>query len=197
MANITFNPSVTSAPQNSFLQQTTGYVQGAFMDDPSSRLYLSSGLIASSVTQPFWGGMAIEELVPTADANQQGSSIALAANTAAVTGFSVFNQAYNWILTPGNTVPVGAAGMTAMFFRLGSNARIVVQADATLAAAVEGNPINQQVEWDFTNQKLIPFAANALPVKVLSIETNSKIVSYNSGTGAVTWTTGPAAVIQL
>jgi hypothetical protein len=197
MANISFDPSVTSAPQNSFQRTTTGYVQGAFMDDPSSRMYLSSGVIASSVTQPFWGGMAIQELVPTANENQQGSSIALAADTAAVTGFSVFNQAYNWILTPGNTVPVGGAGMTAMFFRLGSNARIAVQADANLAAAIEGNGINQQVEWDFTNQKLIPYSANALPVKVLSIESNSKIVSYNSGTGAVTWSVGPAAVIQL
>lgn len=197
MANVSFDPALTTAPQNSFQQATRGYVQGAFVDDPSSRMYLQSAKIASTVTQPMWGGMAVEELVPTADANQQGSDVQIAANTAAITGFSVFNQGYNGIITPGNNVPQYVAGMTLMLFRLGSNARIQVQADSTLAAAIEGNPINQQVEWDFTNQKLIPFAANALPVKVLSIETNSKIVSYNSGTGALTWTTGPAAIIQL
>ena len=67
---ISFNPALTSAPQSSFLRQTEGYVQGAFMDDPSSRMYLSSGVLSSGLTAPFWGGEAISELVPTYDQQQ-------------------------------------------------------------------------------------------------------------------------------
>lgn len=198
MANITFNPSVTSQPQNSFLLQTEGYVQGAFMDDPSSRMYLAGGVLDAAITQPIWPGMAIAEYVPTVNANAQGSDIKLATAYTDLTGFNVGNQNYNAIITPGNNVQQLGAGQTVMYFRLGSNARIVVQCTSALVTAAESGLINQQVQWDFTNQQLIPYTTGtALNVKVLSLNNNSKIVSYNSGTGALTWTTGPAALIQI
>ena len=194
---ITFNPQLTTAPQNSFLLTTEGYVQGAFMDDPSSRMYLTSGQIAASVSQPIWGGMAITENIPAT--NTLGSSLVLAANNAGVTGFTVFNQANNGIITPGNNVQQYGAGMTTSFFRLGSNARVAVQCSSALANALDTGSIAQQVSWDFTNQQLIPYSSSigALPVKVLSVSSNSKIVSYSSSTGAVTWGVGAAAIIQL
>ncbi len=197
MPAISFNPQQTTSPQNSFLLSTEGYVQGAFMDDPSSRMYLSSGVIAASVAQPVWGGMAITENVPAV--NTLGSSLALAANNAGVTGFTVFNQANNGIITPGNNVQQYGAGMTTSYFRTGSNARIAVQCSAALAAELDTGSVIQQVSWDFVNQQLIPYSAGvgALNVKVLSVNANSKIVSYNSSTGAVTWSTGAAAIIQL
>jgi hypothetical protein len=34
-------------------------------------------------------------------------------------------------------------------------------------------------------------------VKVLSVNTNSKVVSYNSGTGVASWVAGAVAVIQI
>jgi hypothetical protein len=189
----------TSAPQNSFLGQTEGYVQGAFFDDPTSNMWLLSGQIDPSVTQPVWGAMAITEDIPAPNANQMGSNIKIAANNAGVTGFTVFNRGNNMIITPGNTVPQASAGMSIMYFRTGSNIRIAVQCDATLANNLSPGAINQQVSWDFTNQKLITFSSGvgALACKVLSVNTNSKIVNYNSGTGVLTWTTGAAAIIQI
>jgi hypothetical protein len=40
-------------------------------------------------------------------------------------------------------------------------------------------------------------AANLLPVKVLNANTNSKIVSYNSTTGVLSYSVGPVAIIQI
>ncbi|KVR92766.1 hypothetical protein [Burkholderia vietnamiensis] len=197
--SISFNPMVTSSPTGTFRVDTEGYVQGAVMDDPSSNMWLASAIIAASVTGPVWGGMAVTENVAAPNANQLGNSLVLAANNAGVTGFTVINRSYNAILTPGNNVPQLSAGMTAMFFRTGSNARIAVQCDATLAANLDTGAINQQVSWDFTNQKLVAYSSGvgALACKVLSVNTKSKIVSYNSGTGALTWTEGAAAIIQI
>lgn len=200
MANISFNPMLTTSPQNSFLAETQGYIQGAFFDDdPAINLSLFSGLVASTVTQPIWGGMALSETVPTAGANQFGNNLVLATADANLTAFSVFNSAYNMVQTPGNTVQVAVAGMTTAYFRLGSNAQIVVACSSALVAAIEGGFTNQQVSWDYTNQQLIPYNSGigALPVKVLRANTNSQIVSYNSVTGAVTWVPGDAAVIQI
>lgn len=196
---ISFNPMQTSAPQDSFLLQTEGYVQGAFMDDPSANMWLLSGLLDSAITQPVWGGMAITEKVNAPNSNQMGNTLDIAANNAGVTGFTVFNRGNNMIITPGNNVQQAGAGMTMMYFRTGSNARIVVQCDSTLAGNLDTGAVNQQVSWDFTNQKLITYSSGvgALACKVLAVNTNSKIVSYNSGTGALTWTTGAAALIQI
>lgn len=289
MANISFNPQLTSAPQNSFLLETEGFVQGAFFDDPSARLWLAMGQIDASVTQAIWGGMAITEYVPTS--NAQGNTLKLATSPASnITAFTVFNQANNMIITPGNTVQQADAGMSMAYFRLGSNARIAVQCDTSLASALDGNATNQQVSWDFNNQVLTAYDAStatvsvtsmtnsyasnvntiaivcaaasnvgavgdlinisgatntgtggnaavngnfvvtaftdnehfsiqvpgasgyigtiagtivlnqgtgALPVKVLGVNTNSKVVSYNDVTGAVTWAVGPAVIIQI
>jgi hypothetical protein len=199
MANlINFNPVVTSQPQSSFLLQTEGWVQGAFFDDPSTKNWLAGGFIGSSVTVPIWPGMAISESIPSVNSNQLGNEITVASSVATLSGFNVINRNYNAVITPGNNVQQLGPYMTCMYFRLGSNARIAVQCSSALVTDLEGGLTNQQVAWDFTNQLLIPYTTGtALPVKVLGFSSNSKIVSYNSGTGAVTWTTGDAAIIQI
>lgn len=198
MANITFDPSKTTAPQNSFLRTTQGYVQGDFVDDPSVRMELAAGVLDSTVAQPVWGGMAIQELVPLTDEGNLGGTLKLAAGVTTLTGFSVFTQAYNMIIVPGNSVQTATAGMTISYFRLGSGARIKVKCSAELVAAVEGGAINQQIQWDYTNQQLIPYTSGtALPAKILSVNANSKVVSYDSGAGTVSWVAGNAAVILI
>lgn len=198
MSTISFNPQLTTSPANSFLATTLGYIQGTFLDDPSTYPKIKSGLIASTVTSPIWGGMAITENVPAPGSETYGENLVLATDVATTTGFTVFNQAYNGVITPGNSVPQSSAGMTTNYFGLGSDARIAVQCDSTLAAALDSGAVNQQVLWDYTNQKLIAYTSGtALPVRVLSVNTNSVIVNYNSGTGALTYTTGAVAVIQL
>lgn len=198
MSNITFNPALTTSPQNSFLLQTEGYVQGSFMDDPTSRMQLAGGSLDSAVAVPVYPGMAIAEYVPTVNSNATGSVIKLATAYTDLTGFNVGNQNYNAVITPGNTVQQLGPLQTVMYFRLGSGARIVVSCSTALVTAAENGLINQQVQWDFTNQQLIPFTTGtALNVKIISLNSNSKVVNYNSGTGAVTWVAGSAAVIQL
>lgn len=200
MANVSFDPSLTLNGQNTFQKETQGWIQGAYMDDPTARMWLLSGIVDSTVTQPVWGGMAITENVAslTTD-NRQGSPLVIAADNAGITGFTTFNQAHNMIIVPGNKVPISVAGQNIAYFRLGSNIRLPVQVDPTLVASLEGNPITQQVSWDFTNQKLIAYSsgAGALNVKVIAVNENSKYVTYNSSTGNVSWSYGPAALIQL
>lgn len=196
--SISINPAATIAPPSSFLPSTQGYTQGLALADPSSSQWLLSGAVASAVTQPVWGGMGIQELVSAPGTNSFGNSIALAATIAAITGFTVFNRGYNMLTTPGNNVQAASAGMSVPYYRFGSNIRIPVLCTSALITAVEANGINTQVQWDTTNQQLIPYASGtALPVKVVALDSNSKVVSYNSGTGAVTWSTGNVAVIQL
>lgn len=198
MANVSFNPALTTSATNSFLVQTEGYVQGCFVDDPSSYQYLTSGQIASTVTQPVWGGMAIQELV-NALTPGVGSPILPATTEAQISGWTVFNQTFNAMITPGNSVPAAYANNTFNYFRRGSNARIQVQCTSAVVTAVATGQVDAlTLYWDFTNQQLTTTAGTALVgVKVLSTNTNSKVVAYNSGTQALTWTTGSAAVIQI
>lgn len=196
--SISINPSATIAPPSGFLVETQGYTQGLAVDDPIARQWLLSGAVAPSVTQPVWGGMGIQELVSDPGASDAGNSIAIASAIGSLTGFSVLNRAYSNLITPGNTVPTASAGMSVAYYRLGSNARVPVLCTAALVTAIEGNGSNTQVQWDFTNQQLIPFASGAaLAVKVVALNSNSKVVAYNSTTGAVTWGVGSVAVIQI
>jgi hypothetical protein len=196
---ISINPSLTVAPPSSFLAQTKGFVQGLALADPVANQWLATGAIDSAVTQPLWGGIAITENVAAPGSGAAGNTLDLATTQVNVTGFTVFNRGYNMITTPGNTVQTASAGMSMPFFRLGSNIRIPVKCSSALITAIESNPTNTQVQWDFTNQQLIPYASGtALNVKVVALDTNSKTVSYNSGTGAVTWVApGNVALIQL
>lgn len=199
MANVSFNPGLTTSPAGTFTATTQGYIQGDFAnDDPAIRLSLASGVVASTVTQPVWGGMAISESLTATGEGSLGNSLALATTVANTTGFSVFTQGYNMVQVPGNSVQVSTSGMTIPFFRTGSKAQIKVKCSSALLTAVESGLINQQVEWDYTNQQLIPYASGtALPVQVLSASANSQVVSYDSGTGAVSWAAGNVAVILI
>lgn len=195
MANIAFNPQLTTSPANPFQIDSTGYVQGSYFDDPTTRMWLLTGMVASTVTGPVYGGMTITENVNAPNTNAGGNSLILATDYADLTAFTVFNQASNMIITPGNSAQLATAGMSISYFRLGSNARIAVQCNATLANALDAGATNQQVSWDFVNQELIAFSTTALPVKVLSVNTNSKIIVNTSG--VLTYSTGPVAIIQI
>ena len=203
MSTINFNPMTTLTGSNSFQVESQGYIQGTIMDDPVARMWLLPGLVDSSVTQPIWGGLAIEELVPAPDAHTNGtiaSPISIPSTASSVTGFTVFNRAHNMLIVPGQNVPLATTQMDVAYFRLGSNVRIPVKVSSGLASSLEGGSITQQVSWDFTNNELTAYVSGTntvLPVKVLNVNSNSKIVNYNSSTGAVTWAYGYAALIQL
>lgn len=203
---VSFNPYATTSPQNSFLQESQGYIQGVSVDDPSAYEWLCGGTLKSSETLVMWGGVPIEEfvnIVPTGGSNGLGPAVARATSAATTTGWSVFNQAGSMVITPGNVVPQAGVTNYVAFYRTGSFQRIAVRAASGLAAAVASASIlGTTLYWDVTNYEVTTTSSGgnwALPTttRLLSISSNSLIVSYNSGTGAVTWTSGPAAIIQI
>jgi hypothetical protein len=182
MAGVNLNPALTTTASGLFYAQSEGLVQGAFFDDPAIRFELAGGILDSAETLPMWGGIGIFEHIPTEPGNTLGGNVGRATSltqTAAkgLSGFSVFNQASNWINTPQSPVPTGATGQGVPFFRLGSGARIVVACDPALASLELGS-IGQQVSWDLVNQLLVPFLGT------LTISSGT----YNNTTGVVTLT---------
>ena len=161
MAVISFNPLLVTVAPASFSTVTDGYVQGVMLDDPAVRYALAGGVLAASETFPMWGGVAIYEDIPGAGGVDvsMGSILGRAPNNAGIAGFSVFNQAGNWITSPQSEAPSAAGGMTVPYVRLGSGARVVVQCNPSLAS-LQGGATNQQVSWDFNNQVLQPFDAS-------------------------------------
>ncbi len=193
MANISFNPALMTQPQNSFQLETQGWIQGLTQDDPVSRMHLLTGIVAATVTQPVWGGMGVSLDTPQLSTdNRQGLSIGLASTTQ-INGFTVFDQGINFIQTPGNTVPTVTAGMNAPAYAFGSKARVPVPLATGVITSLEGVSIGTTpLYWDTANFNLtLTSSAStiALPntVSILAVSANSRTISYNSSTSAVTW----------
>ncbi len=170
MASVTgFNPFGTTNAAGLFATTSDGYTQGVAHDSPAVRFALAGGFIASAETLPMYGGIAISESLSASTSNGHlGNSISRAALNANITGFTVFNQGHNAINWPQSQVPTLQSGMTAMFYRLGSGARIPVACDPGLIG-LDGGLITQQVSWDFNNQRLQAYVASAATVSVTSM----------------------------
>lgn len=201
--NISFNPSLMTAPQNTFLTESQGYVQGLTQDDPVARMYLSAGTVGSGVTVPVWGGFGVAVNVGGLSTSGQATQTVTDATTSQINGFTVFDQAINMTQVPGNSVPVAMAGQSVAYYPFGSNARIPLPVASGVFAALETDPIGTQLYWDTTAFNITTTSSGstvALPtsVRVLAVDQNSRTVSYNSGTGAVTWLEGQdVAVIMI
>lgn len=187
MSTISFNPQLSTNAAGTFGVQWDGLIQGTAFPDPAIRYALASGYLASTETLPMWGGVGISEDVPSIGANvpdaSLGGTIIRATSqpgtgAGALTGFSVFDQAYGMVNTPQSPVPLAGSYGQVMFYRLGSGARIAVQADPALVSAAGGQIITQAVEWDFINQRLIPSTGT------LTISSGT----YNNTTGVITLT---------
>lgn len=203
---ISFNPYATTAPANSFLLQSQGYVQGMAMDDPAVRMELTGGVLAASEALAMWGGVPITEAINVTGSGSDGTGPAIKRATTqnGVTGWSVYNQASSMVITPGPSAPVSGKGGYVAFFRNGTNARIAVQLDPALVAAItEGEAISAlALQWDPMSFRVTNATGGsifALPAsaRLLSVNSNSKIVTYNSETGAATWTAGDAGILLI
>lgn len=162
-ANISFNPSLTTNAQGTFNTTSTGLVQGTAYPDPATRFALTGGILASDETIPMWGGVGLYEFIPGVSGGPVVSlgcvvgRATLLTGAKALSGFSVFDQAYGMITSPQSTVPlIGSTGQV-MYYRLGSRARVAVACDPSLIS-LQGGLVTQQVSWDFTLQRLIPFS---------------------------------------
>jgi hypothetical protein len=169
-ANIAFNPVLVTNAPGTFYVTSDGYIQGTMLDDPAVRYALAGGVLAGSETLPMWGGVAIYEKIGGASGSPDaslGSLVGRAANVAAIAGFSVFNQASNWVTSPQSRAPSAGNYMGVPFFRLGSGARIAVACDPSLAT-LEGGATNANVSWDFNNQVLTPYDASTPTITINS-----------------------------
>ena len=177
VATLSYNPFGTTVAPGTFTVQTDGDVQGTFMDDPAVRFALRTGLVADTETLPMWGGIGVSELIPGAGTNPPDGSLGsilgrattlTGTSAGGLTGFSVFNQAHNMVNTPNSPVPLAASRMTISYFRLGCGARIAVAADPVLVD-LEGDPVGQQVSWDFNNERLQPYDASTATYAITSM----------------------------
>lgn len=182
VATVSFNPVLTSNAGGSFNIDSSGYVQGQAMDDPSYRNWLAGGVLATTETLPMWGGVGISELIPSSTSTttsapslggQIGRATTLTAQAAGqLTGFSVFDQAHHMINSPQSPVPLAGTGMSVNFYRMGSNARIAVACDPSLISLQTGL-ITQNVSWDFNSQRLQPYLASGGTEAVTSMTWSS------------------------
>ena len=214
VANVSFNPMVTTNAAGSFNVTSSGYIQGTALNDPSIRNQLAGGQLALTETLPMWGGVGISENIPSLATEgdyvnsrlggQVGRATSLTQTAAGgLTGFSVFDQNNSAITTPQSPVPLVGSGMTFNFYRLGSGARIIVAADPALVS-LDGGPIGAQVSWDFANQLLVPYLGT-LTVNSGTYNSTTGIVSltmaatptYSAGDAVITTLTGTGSVASL
>lgn len=200
---ISFNPALMTAPQNSFLLETQRFIQGLTQDDPVSRMHLLAAKVASTVTQPVWGGMGVTLSTGSLSSNNGMLNVAAPATTTSIQGFTVFDQGINFIQVPGNAVPTVQAGQDVPVYAFGSKARIPLPlASGVLTSLEDASIFTSPLYWDTVAFNLtLTSNANtiALPagVGVLAVNDNSRTISYNSGTQAVTWLEAQAAALLV
>ena len=205
-ALISLNPMQTTNAAGLFSTNSTGYTQGDAVDDPAVKFYLAGGVYNASATQPIWGGIPIQEIIPgvtgTPGTDVLGSTINIATDVSGglSTGICVFNQAYGGITTPQSNAPLFTAGMSVNYYRFGSGARIPVPCDSTIVA-LDGSSVAETVYWNYSTNLLTatnPGTQTALPVKILRVSASgNKTVSYNSGTNTANWITTQAVALIL
>jgi hypothetical protein len=179
MAILPGNPYQTSAKLGSFRRYTDGVFQGMADADAAVQNFLNQGQISPTATLPLWGGLPIAETVFQGNLGANKPTLTAATTNAGITGFSVFDQGHHGVITPGpNNVPLFYPGMDLPFYRLGSGARIPVQASSALVSLVNGS-IFPTVTWNFTTGELVPTTAGTA-VTVSSIAVTGTAYPYTA-----------------
>ena len=218
--SITINPATQTNFAGTFFASSEGYTQGDALDDPNNRYNLRKGIVSTTATSPMWGGLAINESLASSAAFAVGGSNApagnlqsilapgtsiSAGNAAAITGFTVFNPATAMIQSAQSRVPQAPSGGAINFYRMGSGARIPLQALLAAATAWAGATVSPTaIYWDTNNLWLTNASGSGivllttlypnLVIDAINL-TNSRVVSYNSTTNFASWTEGGACVV--
>jgi len=200
-AQISLNPMATTNALGLFSTNSNGFTQGDAQDDPAVKFALAGGVLSTDATSPVWGGIPVQEFVPSNNSNVLGSTLLQATTSAIPQAIVVFNQGFGGITTPSSTAPLYSPGMSVNYYRFGSGARIPLALDPA-SVTLEGDLISTTVYFNYTTNLLTvtqPSGQAALPVKVLKISTqNNKTVSYSSVTGNANWATdGLIALVQI
>jgi hypothetical protein len=154
------NPYITTVASDSFSVQSNGVIQGTSQPDNATMWGLAQGALKVTETLPMWGGCAISVYSPPVNFGANNTTVARATGIANTIGFSVFDQGGSYIVTGSSNVPTVQPPGDVMYYTLGSRARIAVAADPSLVS-LDGGLLNQQVSWDFNNQRLQPYTATA------------------------------------
>jgi hypothetical protein len=169
MSGITINPMAVTNGAGMFNIESIGYVQGDYQANYEARAHLQAGQVSTVETLPMWGGIPVQLYLPAKNNQSLGGFVARATTVAQVLGFTTFSQLTGAIQSAQSPVPLAATGQTMNYFELGSGVLLAVACDPSLAAALEGGLINQQVSWDFNNQCLQTYDAATATVSVTSI----------------------------
>lgn len=178
--SISVNPIATSNALGSFSVQSGGYVQGIMQDDPVNIYRIAGGVLKSTQTLPVFAGMAISEFIPVGD-DALGSSVDLAASSSVlnITGFTVFNSLHSAIISQSSNVPTISGGMGVQFCRLGSGVRVPLAIDPALVS-LDGGLINQNISWDFTEQKIVPYNSQTAQLTISAMTWSAGVVSVTT-----------------
>jgi hypothetical protein len=194
------NPAIMTNAAGSFIIQSDGVICGTAYPDPATRFAHSGGILDDSETLPMWGGVAIDELIPgtgvASPRAELGGHIKRAADETHLSGFCVFDQNYAAINAPQSQAPQTGPGGFVAFYRMGSGARVALELDPSLATGLEGDPITQQVGWDFVNQRII--TGTGLLVKIIrTFPGNCMAAVYTPANQFLNWNRNAAAAICI
>ncbi len=190
----------TTGISDGFVVSTDGYVQGMFLPDPANRYNLEGGYVASTQTQPLWGGLAVTLAVPAVGSNAQGPGLVAAASLAGINGWTLFDQGAAGLISATSSVPLYSAGMSINYARPGSHLRICLAVESvSLLASLVGAEPHVALYWDPVNLCITTTATSnygPLPVQLEALSVTSKTVSYASPNG--TWNyAGAAAIVRI
>lgn len=217
--SLSLNPAVQTQFPGTFFVSSEAYQQGDALDDPAIRFSLRKAIVSLSATQPMWGGLAVSAALspggigvgatnPAAGlGNILSPATTLTAGSAGyLNGWTVYNQSTAMFSNAQSRAPQAPSGGAINYYPAGCGARIPLKALAAAAiewaAAATVNP--QDIYWDTVNLQLTNAAGGGIigPITNVSIEavnlTNSKVVSYNSGTNFSNWAEGqPCVVLRI
>jgi hypothetical protein len=190
----------TTVSKNSFLLQSDGFVAGTFIDDPAKRYQLEGGVVGSGQTTPLYGGLPLTNTVtaPGSGGASSGLGEAVVAATALanIDSWCVFNQAAAGVISATSNVPLYYAGQSINYVRVGSGLWVVLPVKPADVNTLAGGASNQAIYWDYTNNYVAATGTGALGYQIISLNTNSKTVTYAAGPPiTANWAAGGSVIV--
>jgi hypothetical protein len=190
----------TSVSRSSFLLQSDGFVAGTFIDDPAKRYQLEGGVVGAAQTTPLYGSLPLTLTVtaPTSSGASSGLGESAVAATAVanIDAWCVFNQASAGLISATSNVPLYYAGQSLNFVRVGSGLWVVLPVKAADVNTLAGGASNQAIYWDYTNNWVAAAGTGALGLQIISLNTNSKTITYVAGPPiTANWAGGGSVIV--
>lgn len=198
-ATLPFNPLLVSSPANTFDVVSTGAYQGSLEADPTVENQVIQGVVAKVAPFPLYGGVPIiEALVDENTLSHTYINVSPTVNE--ITGVTTNFQSVGTYIYPGSNVPQAPVNGNINFFRLGSNARIWMNASAAAVASLFDGPINKRVTYNFTTMQIEVMTDADYPFPGLVVQTMTSggmVVTKDTLTDALNYAPGLLVLVQL